>query len=153
MKKHLLVFSLLMLLSSFGFSQILVDYSYKKVEKILQKHFKNNSVVVTKTDTNLIYLLRDSAYKHLDMYFSFNKDQKCTFQKVSFDCDSCYHKFLKSVMKTPFMDWKSIAPGQYVSRDWLHSFLVTDDKNFTYTITWVNYSRKEYEQLIKKKND
>jgi hypothetical protein len=143
-----------MLIATTSFSQIFVDHSRKQVDNLLNHEFKNNKVIVTKTDTNLIYLLRDLTLKHLDLYFSFDKDKNCTFQKVSFDCDTCYRKWLKNTMKTAFMDWKSIAPGRYVSRDWLHLLLVTNDEKLFYTITLVHYTRDEYKQLfIKNKPD
>jgi hypothetical protein len=151
MKKHLLILSFLLLISTTGFSQIFVDQSYKRVESRLQRDFKNDKVIVTKTDTTIIYLLRDSTFSPMDLYCSFDAKKNCFFQKLSFDCDSCYHKFTKQILAAKAFNWQNISPEHYVSNYYEHLLLVTDDKNRFYTITLVHYTRDEYKQLFTKK--
>jgi len=150
MKQTLFLVFFWVLSTSATFCQTNVGGSSRFVETSLKKYFKNNKVIVTKTDTTLVYLLRDSTLANMDIYSSFNQNNICTFQKVSFACDSCYQKFFKFNLAQKNFEWQSIGTDHYLSKYSRHLLLVGDVKNLNYTITLINYTKQEYNQLLNK---
>ena len=148
MKRYLSIITFLLLFASTGYGQVFVNHSSWLVESRLKYAFKKHKTIVTQTDTSLTYLLRDTLTRPLDIYCSFDKSKNCIFQKMSFDCDTCYHKFLKGELAEKKYEWQSIGGSRYLSKYSKHLLLVGDDKKLYYTLSLFNYTEDEYKKIL-----
>lgn len=150
MNRLLVIF--LLLLPAAGFSQNFLGKSKNQVKKILQKKIrKSDSLVITMTDKDsiLIYNIKAGKTWPGEFRYSFNASGKCRSEKVIAGCDSCFRKYLQTLLDQKKYAWKKINENQYVSNysSRMMIELPAENKDFIYTLFRMDWSKELYAML------
>jgi hypothetical protein len=147
-----IIIALLLLSPATIFSQNFIGKNKKQVKKFLQQQItKNDSLTITLTDNDSVILYSIKAGKVLpaDFVYGFTNAGKCRLEKVTAECDSCYQKFLRTVLEQKKYGWKKINENQYISKyaARLMIELPAESKELSYTILRTKWSKQLYNQL------
>jgi hypothetical protein len=104
----------------------------------------NKTSIKTETDSSYTYLLRGDV-KPEELYFLFDKKGTCYSQKWIFECDTCYHIMLHTLLDKKKFEWKPAGTNQYVSKFSKHLMIKEDLPGQIFTITALKLSKAEYQ--------
>ena len=140
-------------LSNSAVSQGYINLTKKKALEKLETIRANNkgvNIVISETDTTLLYLVRDSTMKSLDFILLFDQSGKCYKETNKLSCDSCYQILLSNVLSDKYYRWTKIDSNTYFARFPYRLILTTKlDQAFSFEIRRSELSGKEYRKTVK----
>ena len=128
--------------------QGLVGFKRSYIEKHLGRSYHKYQSETNVTPSTVSFSLKDSTVKSLTETYHFDANGRCDFQTETFDCDSCFKKFLNKELNNPFLKWIKLSSTKYISKFWRHYILEIDDEHFSYTIKKINLDKKQYNEMV-----
>ena len=144
MKKSLFLFSvILFVISHTSFAQVNVGDSKRWIKIVLNTRSMKQNSTQSETDSSYTFNVR-GKYSPEELYFKFDNSNNCIYQKWTFDCDTCFHNELKSILGKSRYKWKSSAKGEHLSRSSKQLLMKVDESKQFFTITQLYMREKDY---------
>lgn len=123
-----------------------------QVKKDLQQYIKKNkslAATLEQTDSSIHLSVPGPTSQPADFYYYFDKTGKCVSQKTITYCDSCFSKFLQTLLQQEKYNWKKINENQYISgySQGLLIELPAEEKQYWFLLMKVDWSRELYKLL------
>lgn len=150
MTKFLLPLSIILFLIIHSSSaQVYVGDSKRWIKIVLNAgEIKNNSTQA-ETDSSYTFNVR-GKFNPEDLYFRFDRSNTCTYQKWTFECDTCFHIMLNSILNKSRYKWKTSGKGEYLSKASKQLVLKVDESKQLFTITQLYMREKDFQGMYEK---
>ena len=150
MKKSLFLLSAILLLFTYStFAQVYVGDSKRWIKIVLNTgEIKKNSTQA-ETDSSYTFNVR-GKFNPEDLYFRFDRSNTCTYQKWTFECDTCFHNMLNSILNKSRYKWKTSGKGEYLSKASKQLVLKVDESKQLFTITQLYMREKDFQAMYDK---
>ncbi|MBE9668792.1 hypothetical protein [Mucilaginibacter boryungensis] len=150
MKKSLLLFSfIIFVISHTSFAQVNVGDSKRWIKMALNTGQVKYNSSQSETDSSYTFKV-GGKYSAQELYFKFDKSNNCIYQKRTFECDTCFHNELKSILGKSRYKWKSSAKGEYLSKSSKQLLMTVDESKQLFTITQLYMREKDYQAMYDK---
>lgn len=150
MKKSLFLLSaILLFFNHTTFAQVHVGDSKRWIKIVLNTgEIKKNSTQA-ETDSSYTFNVR-GKFNSEDLYFRFDRSNTCTYQKWTFECDTCFHSMLNSILNKSRYKWKTSGKGEYLSKASKQLVLKVDESKQLFTITQLYMREKDFQAMYDK---
>lgn len=145
----ILLIPICLLISSHSFAQGFINGSKHRATRYFGK-LMNKGVpiaVLKETDSTLFYLIRDSSFQDLDIYLHFSKSGKCDRETRIAGCDTCFQKYLTTLVNAEKFGWLEINETSYISK-FSKKLILEIPAPFTYVIRPFKMTKKEYKEFV-----
>ncbi|MBM3414919.1 MAG: hypothetical protein FJY20_00440 [Bacteroidetes bacterium] len=137
-----------------AFSQKHLDKTKEEVKKELGKYVAANSQLrpaLTETDSTLVLSVTEQSQPASFVYGFDRTTGKCNYQQTKASCDSCYKKYLKTLLDQNVYRWKKINENQYVSafEYQLLLELPAEANEYSFILFKTQWTKELYDLLIK----
>jgi hypothetical protein len=124
------------------------------VEKSLRKQFKTEKIKnyeIIKTDSTLLFSVKDTGFQNVDFYYKFDKYGRCIEETKFTKCTPCVEDYKNQILAQKKMKWKKISDNLYVSKYSKKRVLqVIEDKiSCPYVqVKRIKWNRTEYNMML-----
>ncbi len=144
--------SFLLAVTNIGYSQQYISNNRSVAKKGFEKyvdlnHFKK---IIEETDTTITFILRDPKVQNLDILLHFDPSGKCNCETTKLSCDSCFQKYLGSILGARSYKWTRVSNNTYLS-GLSYQLILTTLQNTpnTFAIERSNMTRAAYKLRLK----
>ena len=154
MKRILLLIVLFCIHFSIHAQSTYIDWDKKSIVKDFKDLSKSNEkyFIVTK-DSAGILKVEITGHEKISCEFRFDSLGLCNTSNFIYCCDDCSEKHIKEFVEKKYYGWIKKSPGLFYSKRKHKTQMEIFNSNIAVTIitfTKINWTKKEYKELIKK---